>query len=315
MVPADEPGRRTACRLVDGDRSPCGQRLGLALGGHRRELGVLDRTLRRTVGRLADDDLTDRGRLLEPERGDDDVARRHSLPRVGTGAQVDERLAGVDRDPDLQVEVLLVVQLADRAADRERRQHGALRVVAVRDRSPEQGHHRVADVLLDVPAEALELRPHPAEVRRLDAPQILGIEAGRDAGEVDEVDEQDGDDPALLASGRVRGRQQRAARPAQPGLGRVVLPAVGTRGHVRSVRRCCRNRLGPVGAAGPAAGQRVVRGHARLAGPTARRRRLPALRERPQSSEQRDGDDDQQDEAAKEQVDRVCLRENEGAIP
>ena len=94
-------------------------------------------------------------------------------------------------------------RLPDRAADRECRQYGPLRVVAVRDRGPEQGHHRVADVLLDVPAEALELRAHPAEVGRLDAPQILGIEAGRDAGEVDEVDEQDGDDPALLASGPV----------------------------------------------------------------------------------------------------------------
>ena len=72
---------------------------------------------------------------------------------------------------------------------------------------------------------------------------------------------------------------------------------------------------GLVRVARPAAGQRVVGGDARLAVPTAGGRRLAALRERPQSSEQRDGDDEQEDEAAEEQVDRVCLRENEGAIP
>ena len=80
---------------------------------------------------------------------------------------------------DFQIELLLVVQLSDRTPDRKRGQHGAMRVVAVGDRSAEERHHRVADVLLDVPAEPLELRADAAEVRRLDAPQVLGIESGQ----------------------------------------------------------------------------------------------------------------------------------------
>ena len=60
----------------------------------------------------------------------------------------------------------------------------------MRSRCPEQGHHRVADELLDRAAEALELRADTCVVGREQRPYLLGVEPLCLCSEADEVGEQ-----------------------------------------------------------------------------------------------------------------------------
>ena len=176
------------------DRFPHPDRLRLALRLDRLGLAVVDRLTRRAVGRLADEDAVHRRRRLQARGGVDDVARRHTFAFGGAPAERDERLAGVDGDPHLEL-VLLVRPVADR----KRRAEGALRVVLMRDGRAEERHHRVADELLDGAAEPLELTAQVRVVGPEQRADVLGIEllgAGREA---DEVGEEDGHDLALLA--------------------------------------------------------------------------------------------------------------------
>jgi hypothetical protein len=59
----------------------------------------------------------------------------------------------------------LAVGLFHRGLHRQRRAHGALRVVLVRHRGAEDAHHVVADELVDRAAEALDLPPSRRRVR------------------------------------------------------------------------------------------------------------------------------------------------------
>ena len=70
------------------------------------------------VGLLADDDAVDRRGRLQARRGVDDVAGDHRLAERRPRAERDDRLAGVDRDADLQV---AAGELADAVADRRAR--------------------------------------------------------------------------------------------------------------------------------------------------------------------------------------------------
>ena len=175
-------------------------------------LSVLDRALGRAERRLVDEDAVRRGRRLQPRRGVDDVARGDPLARLGSGAERDERLAGRDPDADLELAVR-----RERVADRERRAHGALGIVLVRDRRAEDGHHRVADELLDGAAEALELGAHARVVGLEEPPHVLGVHRLGARREADEVAEEAGDDLALLAgrasatSGVAHSEQNRAS--------------------------------------------------------------------------------------------------------
>ena len=58
----------------------------------------------------------------------------------------------------------LLVQVGERVAHLDGRANGAERVVLVDGRDPEDGHHRVADVLLDGAAVALDHGAHRVEV-------------------------------------------------------------------------------------------------------------------------------------------------------
>ena len=62
----------------------------------------------------------------------------------------------------------------------------------------EHGHHRVADELLDRPAEVLELLPNACVVRAEQPDDVLGIHLLGACREADQVGEEDGYDLALL---------------------------------------------------------------------------------------------------------------------
>ena len=161
-------GKRPFAR---GRRSPESEpdldRLRLSLRDHRRGGRVRDRRARRRMRLAPDEHAVDRRRRLETRGRVDDVADDHRLAVLGTGVEVDDRLAGVDREASLEVELLVgVVHQLELVADRERGANGPLGVVAVRDRRAEDAEHRVADELLDPAAVPLDLRPNPLVVRR-----------------------------------------------------------------------------------------------------------------------------------------------------
>jgi hypothetical protein len=179
------------------DRLPHPDRLRLALRLERLGLAVVDHVVGRPVGRLADKDPVHRRCRLQSRGRVDDVTRRHPLTFGGARAERDERLAGVDGDPHLEL-VLLVRPVADR----KRGADGAFRVVLVRGRRAEERHHRVADELLDGAAEPLELTAQVCVVRPEKRADVLGIELLGPGGEADQVREEDGHDLALLARSR-----------------------------------------------------------------------------------------------------------------
>ena len=109
-------------------------------------------------------------------------------------------LAGVDADADLEP----VAQPGDGLPDGERRPKRALGVVVVRLRRAEQRHHRVADVLLDAPAVALDLGRDRAEVRALEVADLFGVAGLGTPGEADEVGEEHAHEPPLVADRHVR---------------------------------------------------------------------------------------------------------------
>jgi hypothetical protein len=86
------------------------------------------------------------------------------------------------------------VQNGQRGANR------ALRVVLVRLRDPEGGHHGVAGELLDDPTVRRHAVRDALEVRLHAAPHDLGIGTRYERGGVDEIDEQDRGELAFHAS-------------------------------------------------------------------------------------------------------------------
>ena len=165
---------------------------------------------RRAVRALADDDPADGRMLLQPRGGVDDVAGDDAFAFRGPRAERDHRLAGVHRAAHCELEVrVLVVELVDRVEDPQCRVHRALRIVLVRDRRTEHRHDRVADELLDRPAEPLDLLLHARVVRTQARADILGIGLLGRRGEADEVDEEDGDDLALFGCPTVALRRAR----------------------------------------------------------------------------------------------------------
>ena len=202
---------------------------GLALRHHRLCRPVVDDGARARVRLLADDHRSDRGRALEACGGVHDVTGNHRLAEVRPGIQRHDRLAGIDGDAE--VESFLVL---GPVADGERRAHRSLGIVAVRDRSAEQAHHRVADELLHHAAVTLDLRPHALVVRIEERAHVLRVQALRVGREADEIDEEDGDDAPLLP-GPPRLGQRRAARRAKPRAGGVVVAAARADRHGQSV--------------------------------------------------------------------------------
>ena len=219
--------RRHPCRLEIDPKAaaraccaPQPYRLGLSFQLDRLEFLVRDSVLRRVVRQLADDDRAGRRRALEPRRGVHNVTRDHRLALGRVRTERDERLAAVDRGARPEP------QLADRLERAQRRADSALRVVLVRDRRTEDGHHRVADELLDRAAEPLDFLLRVQVILAQPRANVLGVRGLGGRREADEIDEEDGDDLALLR-GCARFDERRAAGKAEPRVGRVLAFATG----------------------------------------------------------------------------------------
>ena len=131
------------------------------------------------IRRRADEDLARSCGFLEPRREVHRLARRECRLRA-----VDDDLAGLDPDAGLELE------LVHGRAHRERGARGAERVVLVRLRNAERGHHGVAGELLDDAAVLHDALRDGLEEPRDAAAHDLRVGARDEPGRVDDVDEQ-----------------------------------------------------------------------------------------------------------------------------
>ena len=216
-VAADErrlqPGGRAALAASLG-RDPQGlpQRHGLCLALELvlARVGVGDRGLGGAPGRLADEHHSRLGRRLDARGGVDEVARHHPLT---LGAHRDGGLTREHARARRQIRV-------DRGHGRDELEcgaHRALGVVLVRDRRAPDGHHRVADELLERAAVALDDLTSDVEVAGQELARVLRVARLGGRREAHQVDEEHGDESPLgccmgtPASPRVRQRSARSA--------------------------------------------------------------------------------------------------------
>ena len=143
--------------------------------------------------------------------------------------QSSDHLAGVDADAQRHLRAVaplqVVVELRDRQLHREGRADGALGIVLVRHRRPEDRHDGVADVLVDRPAVALDLARQRAKERGQDSTQVFGVEPFPERGRARQVGEQDGDQTPVLAQvdARVAGDLERRSAAGCRLLGRCAV--------------------------------------------------------------------------------------------
>ena len=220
------------------ERTLAHERFRLPLHLHGVERLVDEDLARLPVGRLADHERADRGGCLQAGGGVDDVAGRDSLALLRARTECDHRLAGVDADPHLQLEPgLPLVQVGDRLQDAQAGADRPLGIVLVRYRCTEDGHHRVADELLDRAAEALDLAAEASVVGPDPRAHVLGVGRVRAGGETDEVTKENRDDLPLLGHGRPRLLERRAALEAKLRPLRVLFAAARAGRHEPSLRR------------------------------------------------------------------------------
>ena len=141
MRPAEQRGAASASRgradpSTRRDGFPRQDRLRFPLRAHRLERAVFDRSGRRQVRGLPNQDPAHRRSRLQPG-GDVDEIGDDPLALPGEQAMLHERLARVGANSDAELgPVLAVAQFGDGVADGQRGPDGALRIVLVRDRSP-----------------------------------------------------------------------------------------------------------------------------------------------------------------------------------
>ncbi len=162
-----------------------------------------DRAAGGSVGRLADEHGARRGDRLETGGGVHEVAGDHAL--VG-GPDRHRGLAGQDPGSGLDRRA----EGPDRVDEVEGGPDRSLGVVLPGDRGAPDGHHRVADELLDRPAVAADDLGREVEVAGQGVPDILGVALLGERGEADQVGEQDRDEPSLGDRGRPGGRGRSA---------------------------------------------------------------------------------------------------------
>jgi hypothetical protein len=188
--------------------------------------------------RLADQDRPRRRELLEARREIGGVADRGVVHLQVVADRADHHRPGIETDArrqgDAALALQLLVEVGQRVADPQRREHRPLRRVLVRDRRAEERHEAVAGELIDDPLEPVDLVHREGDVLVEYLAVDLRIEAARDRGRSGEIAEQYG---YLLALARhalrvadlLRERFRHAARHRR--FGRVAgegLSAVGT---------------------------------------------------------------------------------------
>ena len=213
-VAADERGLEgggsddAAAQPDHADGAPQRHGFGLPLQLVRPGVLVDDRRLRGPAGCLAHEHGARRGGRLHPRGGVDEIAGDHAL---ALRAERHRRLAG--QDARACREAGCTDLLAERHDGRDEVECGAdgpLGVVFVRDRSPPDGHHRIADELLHRAAEALDDAPRVLEVAGEELPHLLGVSRLGERGEADEIGEEHRYEPPLRlrrlarACGRLR---------------------------------------------------------------------------------------------------------------
>ena len=136
---------------------------------------------------------------LEPRGDADRLSGDEALSRIGRRR---DDLSGLDPDPDLEPDPVLLdellVERGDADADVERGASRAQRVVLVRHRDAERGHDRVARVLLDRAAVTRDRRRDGLEVAPQHRAERLGVERLGERHRLDDVDEEDRDEPPEL---------------------------------------------------------------------------------------------------------------------
>jgi hypothetical protein len=158
--------------------------------------------------RLGDDHMAGGRRLLKARRDVRRVADRRVVhPQVVSDA-ADHDEAGIqpltDLEADSPAQLKLCLEGIERIADRERRVHGALRVVFMCDRRAEQRHDAVAEELVDGAFVAVHRVEQQLERARHRGVDILRIEPLAERGEARDVHEVDRH--LLPLSGERRGR-------------------------------------------------------------------------------------------------------------
>ena len=195
-VAADERGLEavlaTAATALghDPNGSPCRNWCGLALEVLLVDRLERDRDAGCALGGLPDKHRARGGCRLEPGRGVHEIAGHHPLADRAEG---DRGLTGQDRAARLQART----QRVDGVDELERRPDRALGVVLVGDRRAPQGHHRVADELLDDPTVALDDLAREIEIAGQELADVLGVATLGHRGEADEVGEEDAHEAAF----------------------------------------------------------------------------------------------------------------------
>jgi len=228
----------------DPDRTECRHRGDLALEHLVSSRLEGDGRIRGLLRLLTDEDRARRGHALEARCGVHDVARDKTL--VG-GTDGDRSFSGQHSGSCLDpgTERPDAVDQVQRGAD------GSFGVVVMRDRRAPDGHHGVADELLDRPAIAADDLLALLEIARQEFADGFGVTALGERREPDEIGEQDRHQATLRngrwASGdarvgarRARGRDwsRSPAHAAEPGALDQRRPASGaSRSHRRSAAR------------------------------------------------------------------------------
>ena len=180
------------------------------------------------VGDVTDKDLLATRSLLQPSRHVDGipvgqalvcrcVPGGHDFARIDPGPVLERDAIGqfqIDVDPG---EGLLHAMGCA---------NGSERIVLARLRQPEDGHDRVADVLLDLPPMKREDTRHRTEVAVLDLVQCLGVDPLAECRRALQVAEEEGDRLAQVLGGELLSEDSSAIS-AQAEFRGVLLAAIG----------------------------------------------------------------------------------------
>jgi len=200
------------------------KRLRLAFHLEGSSLLGLDRIANEPTRPTSDQRLAGRRRLLEPRGDVDRVACDKRLSLAG------DDLAGVDADADTELERPRGGMHLGGCA------HCAKRIVLMRLRHAEHGHHRVADELLHRAAVPLDDGPHLLVVATHQSPQGLRVYTLAERGRADDVAEQHGDGLSHLARRPCLGKSGAAGGAEAEAFG-VLRAAAWAGGHLTRVTR------------------------------------------------------------------------------